>query len=195
MKIAKISSLLDHASVLFQEDGVMVSTTSPHIIAVCDAYSVPYDKNNPPILVPGGSKMSTGEMVKSIFTGTIPSAAFEGLRETIKKINYKIRLFHSQLQVKLEEPAYFAGLSCVVLKISNTSIKVFQCGDCLALWKNKDGSIEYTENPAKSASLENRSILTRFLLEENGDYEAARVRFTPLLMQQKSATSIEFIQV
>lgn len=191
MVIKNISTCLDSAGVKFQEDGVVLVTTDPVILGVCDAFSIPYDKETPPILVPdeNGNKIGTGEMIKSIFCRTLPRAQKGGLGATILEVDTRVKEFNSRVQDEYglpKEPAYSAGMSCVALEVWPGTIEIFQCGDCIAAWKNKDGEIDYTRNPVQAASIQVREVRARLLEKSDGDVDGARVKFTPFLREQKN---------
>ena len=192
MPIRHISTCLDSAGVEFQEDGVVFVTTEPVILGVCDAFSIPYDRDTPPIFVPDGNwkKISTGEMVKLIFCQTLPEVQKNDFWATISEIDKKVRELNIRAQDQYNlprEPAYSAGMSCVAVRVWPGTIEIFQCGDCIAAWKYKNGEIDYTRNPVKAASIRLRKAKAQLLKESDGDVDKARVRFTPLLQEQKNS--------
>ncbi len=180
MTIQKIESCLDHDEARFKEDGLVISAM---VIAVCDAFSVPYDQNKPPIIHRG---LGTGETVKEHFCQGIVNAATEDLVGTVRVIDHTVGIFHTQLKISyglIKEPAYLSGLTFAAVKIDR-EIEILQCGDCIAIWRFKDGSVEYTDNPVKRASIRDRALKAQ--LQQQYGKENYRPHFTPLMMEQKN---------
>ena len=183
-KIQKIETLLDRGDSKYLENGVCVKEDGHStILAVCDSFSKPYDDKNNPIVLFGG--LSSGEIVKNIFYRAIEKSHIkDSLLSIVKEADNQIKEFQKRAGFPFRSDS-LAGLVFAIAKISQEKIEIIQGGDCIALWKNKNGSIEFTPNIVLAASKFVRKAFSDLLQECNGDRNAARAKFTPILMGER----------
>src|SRR3990167_5556168 len=183
-KIQKIETLLDRGDSKYLENGVCVKEDGHStILAVCDSFSKPYDDKNNPIVLFGG--LSSGEIVKNIFYRAIEKSHIkDSLLSIVKEADNQIKEFQKRAGFPFRSDS-LAGLVFAIAKISQEKIEIIQGGDCIALWKNKNGSIEFTKNSAMKASLFLKKEFSNLLQKHNYNRDKARAKFTSILMKEK----------
>ncbi len=178
-----IEQFLSPGDAKYQEDGMTCNHDNPMIIGVNDAYSVPYDDSEHPIIII--DKMSTGEAVRKIFCNTVITAKPD---ESPKQIAIKANALIGDFQKKQGFPFRadeLAGTSFVLAKITEESVSIFQGGDCIALWIHKDGVVEFTTNIVVPATKYVAKISATLRQQCSKDIKRARALFTPYLKEEK----------
>jgi len=175
-----IEQFLSPGGADYQEDG-MVYCESPMVISVNDAYSVPYDDSEHPIIIIDG--VSTGEIVRKIFCDTVISSS-ENLKEIAIKANILIGNFQKKQGFPFRADE-LAGTSFVLAKITEEAVNIFQGGDCTALWMYKDGSVGFTPNIVAPATRYVNKISATLGQQCGGDLKKARALFIPHIKEEK----------
>lgn len=181
--IGRIEALFNPGSADYPEDGLFLEVNKvPLVVGVSDAYSRPYDKQNPIILF---NRRSSGEMVKQIFWNTVSLALpHESLETAVMRADEKIRDYQKTIGFP-NTADELAGTAFAVAKIEGKTLEIFQGGDCTALWMRKDLSVNFTCNRVKPASEYVIKVFAELVKKHGGDRKKARVEFTPLLKEEK----------
>ena len=137
-KIQKIETLLDKGASEYAENGFFTKEDNDTtLLAVCDAFSKPYNKLDKPIQLFGGQ--SSGEIVKNIFFNALEnSKSSDSLLSIIQEADNAVRIFDEKLGLPFRADN-LAGLVFAIARINKSTIEILQGGDCTALWKKKDG--------------------------------------------------------
>ncbi len=178
-----IEQFLSPGDAKYQEDGMARNHENPMIIGVNDAYSVPYDDSENPIIII--DDMSTGEIVTKIFCDTV---ILSSPNESPKQIAIKANTLIGDFQRRQSFPFRadeLAGTSFVLAKITEESVSIFQGGDCTALWMYKDGVVEFTTNIVVPATKYVTKISATLRQQCDNDLKRARALFTPYLKEEK----------
>src|SRR3989344_7623832 len=184
-KIKKVETVLDRGTSEYLEDFFFFrEEENSTILTVCDAFSKPYNKKDAPITLFDG--MSSGEMIKNIFFNRLEiSEPLNRLFNIVMDADRMIGDFNKQAGFPFKSDS-MAGLVFAIIRINDSVIEIFQGGDCIAVWKNRDGSIGFTPNNVLKATIYVKEVFKNLMRECKGDREEARRRFTPLLMQEKT---------
>jgi len=184
MGILKIDSVTDSGESKYLEDGFVVIPGTFLVAAVCDGYSIPYDDNNP-IKLFGG--FSSGEWIRGLFCEIMSLAAtrLPSLFETIAECNLNIRSFHEPFSPGLNA-SELAGLTFASVRVDSRFVTIAQGGDCTVVYRSKNGSVGFTPNTAKPASIRDRAKKAELLRLCDGDKKGMRVEFTSYLKEEKN---------
>jgi hypothetical protein len=162
-----------------REDGLILN---PPFFGIIDGFSAPYIPREQKLF----ENLSGGEMVRKIVLEAFYSANDkEALEKIVSKANSKIGEFQIKEGIPLDRPDLLAGCSFVFAKIKKKKIEIIQGGDCLAVWKYKDGKIGATKNYAFEHVSRNLKIIADLMRKHKGDRRKMWVDFVPILTKMR----------
>jgi hypothetical protein len=125
-------------------------------------------------------------MIRKIVLETFYSAnKKEALEKIALKANSKIGEFQLKEGIPINRPDLLAGCSFVFVKIKKKKIEIIQGGDCLAVWKYKDGKFGATRNYAFRHVSRNLKIIANFMRKHKGDRKKMWIDFVPILAEMR----------
>ncbi len=191
--MVKVYELYDQGTASIPEDTKFNYLSSTYgaigYVGVADGVSGLYIPSEGPMKF---GKRSGGQLATAVLQKTFSQAPLPGLEsidQVVMRASVELADILKICIPELTKDSYatlvagLPGATFAVAKLDARRLEITQCGDCLALWEMRDGTIGATKNQVYLHDTQARQTIAQLMEKHGGDRGKMWAEFTPILAQ------------